>query len=403
VNSHGGTGASIFVSLLLALFTTTPCIVVPVLAGEGETTGLCEGTGHEGGFFCDDFSSGTAGQWEPQVGTWTVEDGEYVGEGTFDRTTCSGLQGTLIRNLEASNVDIRVDMRSIQRVDKGIILRSNGPDNQIELNFRADPFGDLVVQQLVDCKQTLLLDIFQVLIPHQVGETIHTRVKLIRNHLQVWINGGLVLNRSFPFTATRGGVGLTTIDGGITAFDNVEVHEPIVVTPRDGNSVTGPVPIQTQRGKGVKWLNVYIDGTYLASSPPFNFSWDSSTFADGEHKISAVAYGRDDQVANSDEVTVKVTNPAVKINQPATGSSVSGIIAIDTERAQEVEWLNLYIDGKYFASSPPFSFKWNSITIPDGTHSISAKAYRGAGTLLGSAAVTFQVQNCPVASISPSK
>jgi hypothetical protein len=159
---------------------------------------------------------------------WTVEDGEYVGEGTFN-PTCSGisfdeLNGTLIRNLEASNVDIRVDMRSIERVDKGIILRSTGPDNQIELNFRADPFSDLIVQELVDCEFITHLPEFEVLIPHQEGETIHTRVKLIRNHLQVWINGRLVLNRSFPFAAMRGGVGLAVIEGGITAFDNVEVH-----------------------------------------------------------------------------------------------------------------------------------------------------------------------------------
>jgi Resolvase, N terminal domain len=126
-------------SLLLALATTL-YIVVPTLAGEGQTTGFCKGTGQKGGkFFCDDFSSGTAEQWEPQVGVWTVEDGEYVGEGTFN-PTCFGISNdelnrTLIRNLEASNVDVRVDIRSIERVDKGIILRSTGPDNQIELNF----------------------------------------------------------------------------------------------------------------------------------------------------------------------------------------------------------------------------------------------------------------------------
>jgi hypothetical protein len=40
----------------------------------------------------------------------------------------------------------------------------------------------------------------------------------------VWIDGQLVLNRSFPFAATKGQIGLAVIDGGITAFDNVRVH-----------------------------------------------------------------------------------------------------------------------------------------------------------------------------------
>ena len=187
----------------------------------------------------------------------------------------------------------------------------------------------------------------------------------------------------------------TVCDIGAYEFQEVQPSK-IILTPVDGNSVTGPVAIYTQRGKGVKWLNVYVDGTYLASSPPFNFSWDSSKFADGEHKISAVAYGYHDQEVSSDEVTVKVSNPAVKIDAPAQNSIVSGIVTIDTERTQEVDWLNVYIDGRYFASSPPFSFKWDSTTVSDGRHTISVKGYRGAGTLLESTSVTITVANLPI-------
>jgi len=171
------------------------------------------------------------------------------------------------------------------------------------------------------------------------------------------------------------------------------VAPPIIVSPTDGSRVSGPVAIDTLRGKSVKWLNLYVDGAHLASSPPFNFTWDSSTFASGKHKISAVAYDYDDQESGRDEVTVKVTNPAVKIDQPATGSAVSGSVTIGTERTQEVEWINVSIDGKHLASSPPFSFKWDSTTVPNGTHSISASGYRGAGTLVGSASVTVLVSN----------
>ena len=39
----------------------------------------------------------------------------------------------------------------------------------------------------------------------------------------VWIDGKLVLDRSFPFQAKSGSVGLAAIDDGITAFDNVQV------------------------------------------------------------------------------------------------------------------------------------------------------------------------------------
>ena len=50
----------------------------------------------------------------------------------------------------------------------------------------ADPFNDLAVQELVGCQFALL-------------------------------------DRSSPFHATSGAVGLAVIDNGVTAFDNVQV------------------------------------------------------------------------------------------------------------------------------------------------------------------------------------
>jgi len=113
-------------------------------------------------------------------------------------------------------------MRSQQRVDKGIVLRSTGPGDQIELNLRADPYNDLVVQELAAC-QFVLLE-FAAQIPHQMQQAIDVHAKLVGDRLVVWIDGDLVLDRSFPFQAKSGSVGLAVIrDDGITAFDNVQV------------------------------------------------------------------------------------------------------------------------------------------------------------------------------------
>jgi len=204
------------------------CVVVLTFSALGQTSEFCEKTGQGGRkSFCDDFTS----RWEPQGGVWEVDSQEYVGEGTFNASCTYGFSNneTLIRDLEASDVDIQIDMRSIERVDKGIILRSSGANNQIELDFRAERPGaypaDLLVQELVNCEFMRHTQEFEVLIPpHQVGETIHVRIRLVGNRLQVWIDGHLVLNRSFPFAATRGRVGVAVIAAGITAFDNMRVH-----------------------------------------------------------------------------------------------------------------------------------------------------------------------------------
>src|SRR3984885_15891605 len=59
-----------------------------------------------------------------------------------------------------------------------------------------------------------------------------------------------------------------------------------ISAPASGATVSGTVAITAQIGSGVSWINVYIDGSYLASSPPLMFSWDSTTVLNGSHSIS---------------------------------------------------------------------------------------------------------------------
>jgi hypothetical protein len=171
--------------------------------------------------FCDDFSDGTDAKWNPQGGLWEVIDNEYVGTGVQDACdTGFSSNETLVRALSARNVELRVDMRSMERVDKGIVLRSSGPGEQIELNFRAAPFNDLAVQEISGCVQQVLS--FDPL-PHEMGQTIDVQVRLVGNILKVWMDGELVLERCYDFRASSGAVGLAVIDGGVSAFDNVQV------------------------------------------------------------------------------------------------------------------------------------------------------------------------------------
>ena len=182
-------------------------------------------------FFFDDFNSGDADHWNPRGGTWKITDGQYIGEGTTDTSSdCDILKNqALIRDLEGCDVDIRLDMKSIQRVDKLLVLRSVNPGNQIELNFRAERPGafaaDLIVQERTNCHFILHTPEFSVLIPpHQVGQTIHTRTLLIGRRVLVWIDNVLVLNRLFPIAVRKARIGLGVIEQGVTAFDNVKVH-----------------------------------------------------------------------------------------------------------------------------------------------------------------------------------
>ena len=171
--------------------------------------------------FCDDFSDGTDAKWNPQGGLWEVIDNEYVGTGVQDACdTGFSSNETLVRDLSARDVELRVDMRSMEMVDKGIVLRSTGPGEQIELNFRAAPFNDLAVQEVSGCVLKVLS--FDP-IPHEMEQTIDVQVRLVGNILKVWMDGQLVLERCYDFRASSGAVGLAVINRGASAFDNVEV------------------------------------------------------------------------------------------------------------------------------------------------------------------------------------
>ena len=215
-------------SLTVTFLLTTATGIDVVAAEDAAVTTTSAGTGcslTSNTNFCDNFNSGRADRWSTEGGIWKVVDRRYVGTPTFDSSfsPCGRPTGqSLIRGVRARNLDMRVDLTSLTGVDKFVVLRSTDSDNQIELNFRAAPFGDLVVQEKRLCDFFFHTQEFEVLIPHEIGQTIRTRIRLIGDRLTVWIDGTRVLNRIFPFTARAGraGVGVWT---GKVGFDNVRV------------------------------------------------------------------------------------------------------------------------------------------------------------------------------------
>ena len=170
-----------------------------------------------------------------------------------------------------------------------------------------------------------------------------------------------------------------------------------ITAPASSATVSGSVSITAQIGTGFSWINIYIDGSYLASSPPFTFTWDSTTVTNGSHTISANAYAPAGTLAGSASVTVNVQNgnaqPAVTLLAPATSSTVSGNVTLTAQINASVLWIDFEIDGSYFASSPPFSTTWDSTAVTDGPHTIEAVAFDRSDALIGSSTVTVTVAN----------
>jgi hypothetical protein len=175
-----------------------------------------------------------------------------------------------------------------------------------------------------------------------------------------------------------------------------------ITQPSNCDTVSGAVGIVTQFFPSVSWENIFVDGQNLASSPPKTFTWNSTGASSGSHTIMARAYNSKGQQVGSDSVTVKTNQNAdsLSITSPSNGSSVSGNINIVTQTGAGVAWENVYIDNQYLVSSPPYTFAWNSASVPDGSHTISARAFGNNGLQVNSASVTVNTANSAAVKIN---
>jgi len=74
---------------------------------------------------------------------------------------------------------------------------------------------------------------------------------------------------------------------------------------------------------------------------------------------------------------------------PVQDSVVQKAVIISTTVSSQVQWINLYVDGNYITSSPPYNFKWDSTTVANGSHTISIQAFNsssGSRTKVGAIA-----------------
>jgi hypothetical protein len=69
---------------------------------------------------------------------------------------------------------------------------------------------------------------------------------------------------------------------------------------------------------------------------------------------------------------------AVRIMHPLRGAIVRGTTQIVLKVSSETQWVDVYIDGDYLGSGPPYIIPWGSTGLHDGPHTITAMAFSGA-------------------------
>jgi len=170
----------------------------------------------------------------------------------------------------------------------------------------------------------------------------------------------------------------------------------------------------TSDNVGVVATEFYADNQLVSSSgggSPFSFSWDTTSVANGSHTLMVKAYdgssnaGAASVVVNVNNVSnvnpppADTTPPSVTISSPANGSVYTSNtrnvkITVNASDNVAVSQVTIYIDGiqVYTGSSASSSYTWNLRKAKAGYHSITARAWDGAGNFSDAGPVTIQKQ-----------
>ncbi len=90
----------------------------------------------------------------------------------------------------------------------------------------------------------------------------------------------------------------------------------------------------------------------------------------------------------------------VRILTPGLGAIVAGTIPITVTESPNVASDKIFVDAVLLATSPPLTANFDTTTVPNGPHTISATGFSSNGTELGSDSVIVSVQN-PTVTATP--
>ncbi len=174
-------------------------------------------------------------------------------------------------------------------------------------------------------------------------------------------------------------------------------------SPAQGMAIRGSATLQASASDGLGVTKVeFYDGVTLigtSTTPPYSMNWSTWGVTDGAHMLTVKAYDIVGNVGTSAAVGVTIDNtlPTTAISAPSQNARVGGTVQVsatasDTAGVVRVEF---YADGALVGTdtSAPYAVGWNSAGVADGAHSLTAKAYDGAGNVRTSAAVGVTVDN----------
>ena len=183
-----------------------------------------------------------------------------------------------------------------------------------------------------------------------------------------------------------------------------------ITAPVNGATVSATVTVSANASDnvGVAGVQFYLDGATLGAEDtagPYSVSWDTTRVANGSHALTAIARDAAGNRTTSATVTVTVSNtipdttpPTVAITAPANGATVSATVTVSANASDNVGVVGVqfYVDGATLGAEDtagPYSVSWDTTSVANGSHALTAIARDAAGNRTTSATVSVTVSN----------
>jgi glutamine amidotransferase PdxT len=220
-------------------------------------------------------------------------------------------------------------------------------------------------------------------------------------------------NGTYTLTArARDAAGNMTTSSGMIVTVNNDTQLPTVnLTGPVAGTVAGTINISADAADntGVAGVQFLLNSINLGAeilTAPYTISWNTTTVADGTYTLTARARDAAGNTQTSSPVIVNVLNtvpdtepPTVTVTSPYTGD-VSGTINV-TANANDnivVAGVQFLLDGINLGAEDliaPYTVSWNTYTVSNGDHTLTAIARDAAGNTATSSVVTVTVNNVP--------
>src|SRR5207244_1334781 len=127
--------------------------------------------------------------------------------------------------------------------------------------------------------------------------------------------------------------------------------------------------------------------------------WNTTTASNGSHTLTAIARDAAGNRTTSSPVTVTVDNVprTVSLTGPRDGVAVSGAMNVSATASDNlgVDGVELRLDGANLGAevtAAPYAVSWNTTSVKNGSHALTAMARDAAGNRTTSSPVTVTVK-----------